>query len=303
MKVLIVGNKGQLGWALERQGLVKGVSIQGADLPEFDLTNREAVRSLVCSEPFSVVVNAAAYTAVDKAESDIDTAFAVNKDGAAHLADACHENSIPLIHISTEYVFDGKGSVPYKPNDPIDPLGVYGLSKAEGEKEINERLPHHLIIRTSWLYGTHGHNFIKTMLRLAKEKKELRVVDDQNGCPTFAGDLAEAIMTIIERLTNDEDLKWGTYHYCNSGITSWYLLTRKAIAIASKYDNFIVENISPIKTFEFPTPAPRPAFSALDSTSFARVFGVKLSPWETSLEKMIKKLYVLADHNTEHQGD
>jgi len=291
MTILIIGNKGQLGWALEKQAAMEGIYTFGVDLPELDLTVHEAVRQLVGRDRFSAVINSAAYTAVDKAESDVDTAFAANRNGVAHLAGACAEKSIPLIHISTDYVFNGKSDVLYKPDDPIDPLGVYGHSKAEGEKEVRRRLPKHLIIRTSWLYGIHGNNFVKTMIRLAKERKELRVVDDQKGCPTFAGDLADVILKVVEHLSHDQNVKWGTYHYCNTGVTTWYHFAQKAIELASEHEKMAVEKISPITTTEFPTPAPRPAFSGLDCGSFESAFGVEMHPWEESLKRMINQLY------------
>ncbi len=291
MTILIVGNKGQLGWALEQQAAARGVDVFGVDLPELDLTDRDAVYQLVSREPYSAVVNAAAYTAVDKAESNIETAFAVNRDGVAHLAGACLENSIPLIHISTDYVFNGKSDVPYKPDDRTVPLGVYGRSKAEGENEVKRQLPLHIIIRTSWLYGAHGNNFVKTMLRLSKEKKELRVVEDQRGCPTFAGDLADAIIKIVEMIKYGQELKWGTYHYCNTGVTSWYDFAQKVIELATEHEKLAVEKIVPIPTSDYPTPAPRPAFSALDCSSFGAAFGVEMHPWEESLGRMISRLY------------
>lgn len=293
MPVLIIGNRGQLGRALEHEAAAKGIITRGADLPELDLTNREAVHRIVGGgDRFSAVVNAAAYTAVDKAESDIDTAFAVNRDGAAHLADACRDKAIPLIHISTDYVFNGKSKVPYKAEDPIDPLGVYGRSKADGENEVRRRITQHIIIRTSWLYGIHGNNFVKTMLRLAKEKKILRVVDDQKGCPTFADDLAGAIVKLIELLKSHHHLKWGIYHYCNTGITSWYSFAKKAIELASEYETLMVERVVPITTADYPTPAPRPVFSALDCGSLETNFGIEINSWETSLKKMIAFLYM-----------
>lgn len=292
MKVLIIGNKGQLGWAIERQAAIEGIATEGVDLPELDLTSWEDVKQLIGKERFAAIVNAAAYTAVDKAESDVDTAFAVNRDGVAHLADACRENGIPLIHISTDYVFDGTNTVPYKPEDPINPLGVYGRSKAEGEEALRARLPNHIIIRTSWLYGVHGNNFVKTMIRLAKERKEMRVVDDQKGCPTFAGDLASAILKILEMLNEGQELKWGTYHYCNAGITSWYSFAKKAIELAAENEDFLVDRIVPIASASYPTPAPRPTFSALDNNSFTSSFGVDMFSWEESLSRMIKSLYV-----------
>lgn len=291
MTVLIVGNRGQLGWALERQANAKGIANHGTDLPELDITNRESVFQIVGSGRYSAIVNTAAYTAVDKAENDIDTAFAVNRDGAANLADACRDKSIPLIHISTDYVFNGKSKIPYKADDPIDPLGVYGRSKAAGEDEVRKRTPKLIIVRTSWLYGIHGNNFVKTMIRLAKEKKELRVVDDQSGCPTFASDLANAITKLLDLVKSGHDLKWGTYHFCNSGITSWYSFAKKAIEFASGYEKLGVEKILPIKTIDYPTLAPRPAFSALDCKCFSNAFSVEMCHWEDSLSKMIMALY------------
>ena len=248
MTILIIGNKGQLGWALESSAENHAIKTVGVDLPELDMTHAEALGQWVARERWDAVVNAAAYTAVDKAESDADTALAVNRDGVAHLADACREHGLPLIHISTDYVFNGTATSPYGPDDPIDPLVIYGQSKAAGEKALRERLDRHVIIRTSWLYGTHGNNFVKTMLRLAREREELRVVADQYGCPTYAGDLAEAILQITRQWLKNRDLPWGTFHYCNRGVVSWHQLARQAIQSASRYETFQVETIVPITT-------------------------------------------------------
>lgn len=291
MIILIIGNKGQLGWALERSAEDNDIKTIGVDLPELDMTRAKAINQLVARERWAAVINAAAYTAVDKAESDADTAFAVNRDGVAHLADACREQNFPLIHISTDYVFNGTGTSPYTPDDPIDPLGIYGQSKADGEKALRERLDRHLIIRTSWLYGIYGNNFVKTMLRLARERKELRIVADQYGCPTYAGDLAEAIIKIIKQGLKNHASPWGTVHYCNRGIVSWHQLAQQAIQSASRYEKFRVEKIVPIKTDEYPTPAPRPAYSALDCTRFSASFGIETVDWKDSLCRMIDGLY------------
>lgn len=291
MTVLIIGNKGQLGWALERSAEKHGVQTMGVDLPDLDMTHAEALYQLVARERWDAVVNAAAYTAVDKAESDADIAFAVNRDGVAHLADACREHGLPLIHISTDYVFNGTATSPYTPDDPIDPLGVYGQSKADGETVLRERLDRHVIIRTSWLYGIHGNNFVKTMLRLARERVELRVVADQYGCPTYAGDLAEAILQILKQWLKNRDLPWGTVHYCNRGIVSWHQLAQQVIQSASRYEQFQVETIVPITTAEYPTPAPRPAYSALDCASFSESFGIETVDWKDSLDRMVDGLY------------
>jgi len=292
MTLLIIGNKGQLGWALERSAEKQDIQTVGVDLPELDMTHAEAIDQLVSRERWSAVVNAAAYTAVDKAESDADTAFTVNRDGVAHLADTCREHGLPLIHISTDYVFNGTATSPYAPDDPIDPLGVYGQSKADGEQALRERLDRHVILRTSWLYGIHGNNFVKTMLQLAREREELRVVADQYGCPTYAGDLAEAIIKIVKQWSRNKELPWGTFHYCNKGIISWHQLARQAIRSASRYETFQVETIVPIPTDEYPTQAPRPAYSALDCTSFSESFGIETVDWKNSLDRMIDGLYL-----------
>jgi len=291
MTILIIGNNGQLGWALERSAENHDIKTMGVDLPELNMTHAEALDQLLGRERWAAVVNAAAYTAVDKAESDADTAYAVNRDGVAHLADACRKNHLFLIHISTDYVFNGTATSPYTPDDPIDPLGIYGQSKAAGEKALRERLDRHVIIRTSWLYGIHGNNFVKTMLRLARERKELRVVADQYGCPTYAGDLAEAIIKIIKQGLKNQELPWGTVHFCNRGIVSWHQLAQQAIHSASRYEKFQVETIVPITTDEYPTPAPRPAYSALDCTRFVDSFGIEPAGWKGSLDRMIDGLY------------
>src|SRR4030042_1598554 len=217
MKLLITGSNGQLGWELCRQGKNRGLDLIPLDLPEFDITDKSAVFDPVHRSNAEIVINGAAYTAVDRAESEIDIAFAVNRDGPSYLASACAEFHIPLIHVSTDYVFDGSKKGAYLETDLAAPVGVYGKSKAEGEEKVRRNLKEHIIIRTSWLCGVHGNNFVKTMLRLAREKEELSVVDDQHGCPTFAADLAEAILTIVSLIEKGENISWGTYHYFGDG--------------------------------------------------------------------------------------
>ena len=202
MRVLVTGANGQVGHALVRQG---GAAVVGLDRAALDITDREAVRRAVGEHAPDLVVNAAAYTAVDRAEAEEETAFAVNRDGPAHLADACTEHGIPLIHLSTDYVFDGtKGRVPegtpYVETDPVHPLGVYGRSKAAGEEAVRERLGRHVILRTSWVFGDHGQSFVRTILRLGQERDALRVVADQRGNPTAAADIARVVLQIAERI-------------------------------------------------------------------------------------------------------
>ena len=291
MKLLITGSKGQLGWELCRQGKDQGYDLIPLDLPEFDITDKSAVYNAVRRSNAGIVINASAYTAVDKAESEIDIAFAVNRDGASYLASACAEVHIPLIHISTDYVFDGSKEGPYLETDPVTPIGVYGKSKAEGEDEVRSNLKEHIIIRTSWLYGVHGNNFVKTMLRLGKEREELRVVDDQYGCPTFAADLAEAILTIASFIEKGENISWGTYHYCGGGSTTWYGFALKIFEIAKTYDTLKLIKLIPITTSEYAKPARRPANSIMDCALLERNFGITPKPCDESLTRMITELY------------
>jgi len=228
--------------------------------------------------------------AVDKAESEQDAAFAVNQDGPAHLAALCHERGIPLIHVSTDYVFDGTKRGLYRETDSVSPMGVYGRSKAKGERAVRERLNEHLIIRTAWLYGIHGNNFVKTMLRLGREREAVRVVADQYGCPTNAADLAEAILDIASQIHEGRDIPWGTYHYCGRGVTTWHGFADAIFSEAKKHDSLMVKTVAPITTEEYPTPAKRPANSALDCSLIAEHFGIRTRPWQESLARMIPVL-------------
>ena len=291
MKLLVIGANGQLGWELCRRGEKQGFDIVPLDLPGFDITDPSAVRKVINNSGISLVINAAAYTAVDKAESDPELAFAVNRDGSGYLASSCAEVGIPLIHISTDYVFDGSNKGPYFETDPIFPLGVYGRSKAAGETEVRDHLEKHIILRTSWLYGVHGHNFVKTILRLGEEREVVRVVDDQYGCPTYAADLAGAILTIAVQLAEGSNIAWGTYHYCGKGATTWYRFAEKIFDLARQYDSLLVKKVVPISTAEYPTAAKRPANSVLDCSLINKVFGISLQHWEEGLHSMINRYY------------
>ena len=237
-----------------------------------------------------MVINAAAYTAVDRAESEPNIAFMVNRDSPANLAAACADAGIPLVHISTDYVFDGQKPNPYIESDRVSPLGVYGKSKAAGESEIRAHLKEHIILRTAWVYGNHGHNFVKTMLRLGKVREMLRVVNDQVGCPTYAADIAETILRLASIYCEENSISWGTYHYCGKGITTWHGFAQTIFEIAKNYDSFDLKKIVPITTEEYPLPAKRPANSALDCESISNKFGIYPKPWQDSLLAMIKQL-------------
>ncbi len=283
MKLLVIGAGGQLGSALTRESRRAGFFTAAADMPEFDITDPAAVRRLVAGVDPDLAVNAAAYTAVDAAEDHPETAFAVNRDGPGHLAGVCAAAGIPLVHISTDYVFDGTGSRPYDEGDPVSPLGVYGRSKAEGEDAVRTRLAEHLILRTSWLFGAAGNNFVKTMLRLGGQETTVRVVADQVGCPTSAEDLAGAVVRLASRVSSGTDPGWGTYHFCNRGATTWHGFAEAIFALARGRCPLRVTTVSPITTAEFAAAAPRPAYSVLSCERIARRFDIVPRPWQAAL--------------------
>jgi dTDP-4-dehydrorhamnose reductase len=269
----------------------QGIDAVGIDLPEYDITQADNVEKLFLeSGPIDIVINSAAYTAVDKAESDPELAYAVNRDGAANLARVCEQNRVPLIHISTDYVFSGYQTKPYMPDDPIDPQGVYAKSKAAGEEAIRQLLKSHIIIRISWLFGVHGNNFVKTMLRLGRERETISVVDDQIGAPTYAGDLADALLQVAKMVCQSAS-NWGTYHYCNQGALTWCAFARKILTYARPYESFAVQDVISILTANYPTPAPRPYYSVLDCNTFDQTFQIPRRPWEVALKEMLAILY------------
>lgn len=290
MSMLIIGANGQLGWELCRQAPQRGYEVIPADRPDLDITRQEQVRAEVYDSGASLVVNAAAYTAVDHAEDDQETAFQVNRDGPAYMADACAERGIPLIHVSTDYVFDGLKPGPYFETDPVRPLSVYGKSKAAGENEIRQRLDRHIILRTAWLYGLHGGNFVKTMLRLGMEREEIRVVADQFGCPTSAAELASCILEISNRISTAQEISWGTYHCCGKGPTTWHGFAEEIFRIARPLADLKVERVTAVTTEEFPSKAPRPRNSVLDCSAVLRNFGFSTRPWQETLREHIPSL-------------
>jgi dTDP-4-dehydrorhamnose reductase len=294
VNVAIIGSSGQLGWELVRKGQARGLKILSLDFPEIDICRLASIDACFDSRITDLVINAAAYTAVDRAESEPEAAFAVNREGPAHLADWCRQRGIPLVHVSTDYVFDGTKPGAYFEEDPVAPLGVYGQSKAAGESEVRERLAKHIIVRTAWLAGVHGHNFVKTMLKLGRDKDELRVVSDQYGCPTFAADLAEAILEVVRQVENNVSTNWGTYHYCGAGKTTWHGFAKAIFEVAGQYEKFAVKSVVPISTTEYPTPVKRPANSVLDCTKIEKYFGIRPRPWRESLTEMIEQLYKLS---------
>ncbi len=294
MKILVTGSQGQLGRELMLQADKAGVRVEGVDLPDFDLTRPDHIKNAAQRYRPDLLVNAAAYTAVDRAESEEALCMAVNCDGPRHLAQYCREAGIPLVHVSTDFVFDGRKKSPYTESDPPAPRGVYARSKAEGEKAIQDALDRHLILRTAWLYSVHGQNFVKTMLRLGAERSEISVVADQYGCPTSAADLAAAILTIAGRLAAAEDETWGIYHYCGDGVTTWYGFACEIFEQARRHTQLKVTRVKPIATEDYPTDATRPAYSALDCGKIAARFGIRPPAWQESLAATITRLYSAA---------
>ncbi len=288
-RILLCGSGGQLGRAIQQAAMESGggLTITTLDRTSLDITKREAVQKALSTHRPSLLINAAAYTDVDRAESEPEQALAVNRDGAGHLATACAGARIPLIHVSTDYVFDGRSPRPYQEMDPISPLNVYGRTKAEGEDRVRASLREHVIIRTSWLFAGHGRNFLTTMLRLGRERETLSIVNDQMGCPTFAGDLARAILQIAASLISSQS-PWGTFHLSNSGETTWYGLAQAIFQLAPPALGIHVKNLTPIGTKDFPTPAERPRYSVLDCRKAHETFGIELPPWRSGVERALQ---------------
>lgn len=276
MKFFVAGSRGMLASDLIPLLEEKGKVIKG-DLPELDITNLASVRKLLLQEKPDIVINCAAYTAVDKAEEEKEKAFAVNGKGAGNLATLCSETGARLIHISTDFVFDGKSNQPYLEDDSPDPLGVYGASKLEGEKRVKEATDNYIIIRTSWLYGIHGHNFVKTISRLAGEKEELGIVFDQTGTPTYTVDLARAIINLLSA-------KAGIYHFSNEGVCSWYDFAYEAISLLQARGNTLkLRELKPILTEDYPTPAMRPPYSVMNKNKYKMATSQQIPHWRDGL--------------------
>ncbi|MEX1033613.1 MAG: dTDP-4-dehydrorhamnose reductase [Cellvibrionaceae bacterium] len=290
MSILLIGANGQVGWEVASQAGGQGIPLTGLAREQLDITNRAAVAEAVDNLRPSIIINAAAYTAVDKAEREPEQAFAVNRDAACHLVAACNKHNIPLVHISTDYVFDGNKASPYDEGDQANPLNVYGQSKLAGEQVIRDALARHLIIRTSWVFGSHGQNFVKTVLRLAKKGGPLRIVDDQSGAPTSASSIARCILDLAKNYNEHGDLPWGTYHFSCSRLATWFGFAREIVALASAIGLIEPVDIHPIATAEFPTPAKRPMDTRLATTRSLQILGCPARDWRLDLGLVIKSL-------------
>jgi dTDP-4-dehydrorhamnose reductase len=288
--ILIFGAGGQLGRELQRGAAAKAVAYRALSHAEVDIADKEAVsRALDQTRP-ALVVNAAAYTKVDLAEQQCEAARLGNEIGPGVVAAACAARQTPLIHISTDYVFDGAKAGAYVESDAIAPLGVYGRTKAAGEAAVRAAARRHVILRTSWVYGEFGNNFLKTMLRLAKERDELRVVADQRGCPTSTRDIAEAILRIAPRFAAGDDAQlYGLYHFAGAGATSWHGFATRIIDAQAQVTGRRPKVVA-IATADYPTPARRPANSVLDCGLFQRTFGFGARAWSEEADAIARLL-------------
>jgi len=290
-KILVTGANGQLGLELKQLApsypAFDFIFVTREELP---LESLDVIDSFITGHKPQYLINCAAYTAVDKAETEKELAYKINAEAPGIIAAACKKNNAQLIHISTDYVFNGMGNKPYKEDDITDPVNLYGDSKLQGEKKIMQFTPESIIIRTSWVYSEFGKNFVKTMLRLMANKEQISVVSDQSGTPTYAADLAEAIVEIISTLENPTHhlsltTSGGIYHYSNEGHITWY-----DFAVAIKELSGSSCKVNPISTSEYPTPAKRPSYSVLDKTKIQQAFGIRTKDWKTSLAVCIKRL-------------
>ena len=286
MKILISGHTGQV--ARELQLALSKHELVSLGRQAFDLSRPETLGDIILRERPALVINAAAYTAVDQAEQERELAFAINAEAPRAIADACFELDIPLIHYSTDYVFDGSKTTPYREADTPHPLGVYGASKAAGEQALRISGCDHLILRTSWVYSQHGRNFLLTMQRLLQEREELSVVDDQIGAPTWAGSIASATAELIEKWQQGRQ-RWGTYHLTCQGETSWFGFA-SAIAERLRAAGKPCARLRPIPSSEYPTPAQRPLNSRLDGNRLEQDWQVRLPDWHTALDACLQRM-------------
>ncbi len=288
---LLFGGDGQLGRALAKAVAPAGWRIVSLGRAAADITDADQIARAIDAHEPAVVVNAAAYTAVDKAESDRDDAFRINDIGAGIVARAASDAQATVIHLSTDYVFDGQASRPWREDDPIAPLGVYGASKAAGEDAVRDAARRHLILRTSWVFGVDGNNFVKTMLRLGAERPALKIVADQVGRPTSAHDLADAILAIAAKIGGGVSTAkaYGTFHFANAGAVSWHEFAREIFAQSAKRGG-PSPALTAIPTSDYPTPAKRPAYSVLDCDKLAGLYGIEPRPWQAALGDVLDRL-------------
>lgn len=279
---LVTGGSGQVGGAFTRTATAQGIDLYAPDRRQLDLTNKDSIVSTIASRPWSAVINCAAYTAVDKAEAQFELAQEVNARAPAIMAEETARLNIPLIHVSTDYVFDGTKTSPYTENDVVNPLGVYGRTKEAGEAAIRASGTRYAIIRTAWILSAGGANFLNTMLQLGAERSEMKVVNDQVGCPTNANDVANTLLKVAQKLGD----RCGTWHFVNSGEASWYDLA-DYIYSETRKRGLVTPRLVPISTVDYPTPAKRPANSRLETAALIRDFSIVPRPWQEAVSEIL----------------
>lgn len=285
MNILITGCNGQLGNEMQLlESQYPQYQWYNTDVQELDISNQQAIEQFIAAHEIDGIVNCAGYTAVDKAEENEELCAMLNQHAPAYLAAAVEKRGGWMVHISTDYVFDGTHHTPYVETDEPCPNSVYGRTKLAGEQEVMQHCKRSVIIRTAWLYSTFGNNFVKTMIRLGKERPELGVIFDQIGTPTYAGDLAKAIMAVVEK-----GIMPGIYHFSNEGVISWYDFTKAIHRLAG----ITTCHVRPLHTAEYPTPANRPHYSVLDKTKIKTVYGIEIPYWEESLKDCLEKIVEL----------
>lgn len=296
MRILVTGQSGQIVTALAKLGARESVDIVTCGRPQLDLADISTLGPALEAANPDIVINAAAYTAVDKAESEADLAHTINATGAGELARLCATKSIPILQVSTDYVFAGDKAEPYVETDPVAPLGVYGQSKLAGELAVARENPRHVIVRTAWVYSETGHNFLKTMVRLGLERDHLRVVADQWGSPTHADNIAVGLIAIAKRLIEGDETPspYGVFHMVSAGYTSWHGFA-EAIFQALEGETGKRPSLDAITTQDYPTPAPRPTNSRLDCTKIREIYGVALPDWQSPIVHTLSQ--VLAEHS------
>jgi dTDP-4-dehydrorhamnose reductase len=293
-KALLTGGTGQVGAAIAKAAVRRGFAVTAPARDTLDLTKVDEIVAAVDADDWSIIINCAAYTAVDKAQSEPARANAINRVAPGIFASEAARRAIPIIHLSTDYVFDGSKATPYVEDDPVYPLGVYGASKESGEAAVRAYNPAHAIIRTAWVVSAGGGNFIDTMLRLARERDEIGVVSDQVGCPTSATDIAQAVLTVATQMTKDGGISSGTWHFVNSGSATWHdfaaFIFEKASAKGLK-----TPRLNAITTADYPTPARRPTNSQLDTSRITKDFGINPRDWQAAISDILNERFAASE--------
>ncbi|MGC1853820.1 MAG: dTDP-4-dehydrorhamnose reductase [Candidatus Aquirickettsiella sp.] len=288
VKVMVTGAQGQIGHEIVDLASKNNIELYPFTHHQVNITEFEQLKHAIVTIKPNYIINAAAYTAVDRAEKESELAFSVNALGVQYLAKIAKQYDIPLLHISTDYIFNGQKKTPYSENDKAQPLSVYGLSKLNGENWLRETWDKHIILRVSWVFGTYGNNFVKTIIRLAQQRSELRIIADQKGAPTYAGDIAQTLLKIVECLHNGQ-FAWGTYHYTGTPALTWYEFAKKIIEEAKQH-KLILKKIVPISALEYPSMALRPYNSELACDKMIRVFNIIPNNWSEGLNKLVNIL-------------